>query len=68
MNESYGIEGQPTTLKNPQANSSIERMHLVLGDQLRTFVFQGSDFWEELDSIIQTCAYAIRATMPATFP
>ena len=42
--ESYGIEPQPTTIKNPQANSVIERLHLTLGDQLRCTTFKRSKF------------------------
>ncbi len=34
--ESYGIKRKPTTVKNPQANAILERVHQVLGQMLRT--------------------------------
>ena len=35
--EDYGITSKPTTVKNPQANSIVERSHMVITNQLRTF-------------------------------
>ena len=43
--DSYGIKAIPTTVKNLRANSHVERMHLTMGDILRTKVFEGDD-WE----------------------
>jgi hypothetical protein len=34
--DSYGIKRKPTTVKNPQANALLERVHQVLGQMLRT--------------------------------
>ncbi len=34
--DSYGIKRKPTTVKNPQANAVLERVHQVLGQMLRT--------------------------------
>ncbi len=34
--DSYGIKCKPTTIKNPQANAILERVHQVLGQMLRT--------------------------------
>ena len=34
--DSYGIKRKPTTIKNPQANAILERVHQVLGQMLRT--------------------------------
>jgi hypothetical protein len=34
--DSYGITHKPTTVKNPQANGILERVHQVLGQMLRT--------------------------------
>jgi hypothetical protein len=31
---SYDIKSKPTTVKNPTAQSLVERLHLTLGDQL----------------------------------
>jgi hypothetical protein len=33
----YGIKGKPITVKNPQANAIIERVHQVVGNIIRTF-------------------------------
>jgi hypothetical protein len=32
----YGIKHKPTTVKNPQANAILERLHQVLAQMLRT--------------------------------
>ena len=63
--DSYGISGQPTTVKNPAANGLIERVHLTIGDQLRMITFEGSDFYDELDRITQAIAWSIRTTVPS---
>jgi hypothetical protein len=34
--ETYGSKLKPTTVKNPQANAILERLHQVLGQMLRT--------------------------------
>ena len=34
--ESYSVEKKPTTIKNLQANSVLERVHQVFGNMLRT--------------------------------
>ena len=36
MLESYGVDSNPTTIKNSQSNGIQERMHLVLCEMLRT--------------------------------
>jgi hypothetical protein len=33
----YGIKRKPTSVKNPQANAILERIHAVLENMLRTF-------------------------------
>ena len=34
--DSYGLKRKPTTIKNPQANAILERVHQVLMNMLRT--------------------------------
>jgi len=34
--DSYGFKCKPTTIKNPQVNEILERVHQVLGQMLRT--------------------------------
>ena len=60
---SYGIKSKPTTVKNPQSNAMIERVHLTMGDMLRTKTFEGEDWMEELDNILQSMAWAIRVAV-----
>ena len=62
--ESYGIESKPTTVKNPTANGIVERIHGTLEEQLRATVF--SDDWsDDINTLIQACAFALRAASPA---
>ena len=62
--DSYGIEAKPTTVKNPSVNAIVERIHGTLGEQLRATVF-GADWSNDIDTLIQACAYALRATLLA---
>jgi len=41
---SYGIKPVPTTIRNPKSNGVVERIHLTMGDMLRTMTFSGADF------------------------
>jgi transposase InsO family protein len=58
----YGIKPRVTTVKNPQANGIVERVHQVLSTMLRTqnldkYNFHLQDAWV---SILASVAYAIR--------
>ena len=66
MMSSYGIKAVPTTVKNPRSNSIAERMHLTMGDMLRTMEFEGPDWKEEIDTALQSVAWAIRSTVSMT--
>ena len=64
----FAIKPTPTTIKNPQANAILERVHQVLGDMLRTKNLQEYDFdetdpWSEL---LASVAWAIRSTHHTT--
>ena len=64
----FSIKPTPTTIKNPQANSILERIHQVLGNMLRTKNLQQHDFddmdpWSEL---LASVAWAIRSTHHTT--
>ena len=37
VEKDYGIKKKPTTTRNPQANSIIERIHQTIGNMIRTF-------------------------------
>ena len=65
MLESYGVDSNPTTIKNPQSNGIHERMHLVLCEMLRTqqlIVPKGSTAAREINSILQSTAWAMRTS------
>ena len=66
--KSYGVKGQTTTVKNPQANLLVECLHGQLGNHLRTMVFEGNNFYDDLDIMVQAAAYAITATVPSNSP
>ena len=66
---SYDIKPVQLTVKNPQANSLIERVHLTLADILRIHKFQEDprQQWEDqMQEILQHTAFAIRATVNST--
>jgi hypothetical protein len=64
---SYGIKSKPTTVKNPTANAIVERIQGTLGEQLRSTIFE-SDWEEDVDTLIQACAHALRTTTPSNEP
>ena len=61
--QSYGIEAHPTTVKNPRANSIAERVHLTMADMLRCTIFEGDDWFTELNRNLQSVAWAVRSTV-----
>ena len=42
----------------------VERIHGTLGEQLRSTIF-GADWSEDVETLIQACAFALRAASPA---
>ncbi len=66
--KSYGIDPQPTTVKNPQANSVIECLHLTLGNQLCCTTFKGANFLDDINIIVQACACAAQTVVPSNNP
>ena len=67
--DNMGIKTKPTTDYNPQANAILERVHQVLGNQLRTFELEEREFTEEeetFEPFLTACAYAIRCTQHTT--
>ena len=64
----YGVNSKPTTIKNPQANSNLEHVHLVLANMLRAsnianLQLSTEDPWTE---VLASVAYAIRSTYHTT--
>ena len=64
----YGIKDSPTKVKNPQAQAIVERIHLPMSDVLRMKVFEGDDWWFELDYALQSLAWVLRTSVPSTIP
>ena len=62
--ESYSLKRKPTTVKNPQANAILERMHAVLSDMMRTSEvdMQETCAPEMIDDVLTNVGWAIRAT------
>jgi len=62
--DTYGIKRKPTSVKNPQANAILERIHGVFADMMRTSGLDGSDDLspETVDDFIVNAAWAIRST------
>ncbi len=62
--ESYGIKRKPTTVKNPQANGILERVHQVLGQMLRTAELDmaNSVTPDDVNVILDNAAWAIHST------
>ncbi|KAL7477264.1 hypothetical protein ACHAW6_004570, partial [Cyclotella cf. meneghiniana] len=65
---SYDITAKPTTVKNPTAQALVERLHLTLGDQLRTSIYSIDNWHEDVNHLLQSCAWAIRTTVPSNTP
>ncbi len=61
---SYGIKRKPTTVRNPQANAILERVHQVIGQMLRTAELDmaKSVVPDDVDVFIDNAAWAIRST------
>jgi hypothetical protein len=63
MLQSYGIKPVATTVKNPKSNGVIERVHLTMGDMLRTMTFAGSDWFQDMQRALDAVAWAIRTSI-----
>ena len=64
----WGIKPKCTTVKNPQANAPVERIHQVLKNMLRTKELQDQTFnyVDTWGSILASIAWAIRASYHST--
>jgi hypothetical protein len=61
--DSYGIKPVPATVKNPRNNGVIERVHLTMGDMLRTMTFSGNDWFQHLQRTLDAVTWAVRTTI-----
>ena len=62
--DTYGIERKPTTIKNPQANAILERVHGVLANMMRASGLDMDDTVSEdtIADFLVNAAWAIRST------
>ena len=62
--DSYGIKRKPTSVKNPQANAILERVHQVLMTMLRTAEIDMADSVtpSDIDTFLTNASWAIRST------
>ena len=60
----YDLEQKPTSVRNPQANAILERLHAVNGDMLRTSNLDNANTSndEMIDSFLVNVAWAVRST------
>ena len=66
-----GIKPIPTTVKNPQANAIVERLHRTVGDQLRTHIHDNAPVnigtaYDVIDSVLASAQHAMRAATHRT--
>ena len=64
----YGVKGKPITVRNPQANAIVERVHQVIGNIIRTFELE-DNYMDEEDpwkGILSATAFAVRSTFHTT--
>ena len=66
--DNMGIKTKPSTIYNPQSNGSIEQVHQVLNDSLRTFELENRELseTEPWSPFLTAVAYAIHSTYHTT--
>jgi len=62
--DSYRLVRKPTTIKNPQANAVLERIHAVVANMMRTSGLENCDAIvpEMIDNFLTNVGWAIRST------
>ena len=68
IKEDYGVKAKPITVRNPQANAIVERVHQVIGNIIRTFELENNYIDEQnpWKAILSATAFAIRSTYHTT--
>ena len=64
----YGIKRKPITVRNPQANAIVERVHQVIANMIRTFELENNylDMDDPWKGILSATAFAVRSTYHTT--
>jgi hypothetical protein len=62
--DTYGIKHKPTSVKDPQVNAILERIHVVLGNMLRTFKLDMADMVKasDIDHFLSDTTWAVCST------
>ena len=68
IKEDYGVQAKPITVRNPQANAIVERVHQVIGNIIRTFELENNylDDGDPWKGILSATAFAVRSTFHTT--
>ena len=68
MIQDYGVKKKPITVRNPQANAVVERIHQTIANIIRTFELQNGwlDEKEPWKGILSATAFAVRSTFHST--
>jgi hypothetical protein len=60
---SYGVIAKSTTIKNPQANAFVDRIHQVMSDFIRTMELHERQLDDTtINAVLQSVAYGLRST------
>jgi Integrase zinc binding domain len=60
---SYGVTPKPTTVKNPQTNAFLERVHQVIGDAISSMELHTKQCNDvTIHAVLQNVAYGLHAT------
>ena len=69
MDKEFNLDVKPTTVRNPQANAILERVHQTIGNMIRTFQVYNRDDLDEEDpwsGILSAVMFAMRSTYHTT--
>ena len=69
VTKDYGIKRKPISVRNPQANAIIERIHQTIGNMIRTFEVYDNDSLDDQDpwtGILAAVMAAVRSTYSTT--
>ena len=69
IEKGYGIKRKGISIRNPQANAIIERIHQTIGNIIRTFQVQENPYLDKEDpwsGILSATMFAVRATFHTT--
>ena len=70
----YGVKAKPITTRNPQANAIVERVHLTIGNMIRTFLLYDKDGiddddpWSGILTTVTAAVHNIYSTIMQAMP